>query len=82
MNLPYEALVRIMDLIRWVIDNGRDQNDFTRNVFYAYQPFYNLGATLAFCEDQATVTIPFALAMDINSVVLAHSLAWETYNDN
>ncbi|ADG35985.1 hypothetical protein Acj61p020 [Acinetobacter phage Acj61] len=76
MNLPYEALNRIMALLRWVLDNKTDENDFVRNVFYAFQPFYNLRETLNFCEDQATVTIPFSLAADLNSIVIQYSGEW------
>jgi hypothetical protein len=50
MNLPYEALQRIMTLLRWVLENKPDENDFVRNAFYAYQPFYNLHET--FQSDQ------------------------------
>jgi hypothetical protein len=45
-------------------------------VFYAFQPFYNLRETLNFCEDQATVTIPFSLAADLNSIVIQYSGEW------
>lgn len=76
MNLPYEALNRIMALLRWVLDNKTDENDFVRNVFYAFQPFYNLRETLNFCEDQATVTIPFSLTADLNSIVIQYSGEW------
>ena len=76
MNLPYEGMHKIMTLILWVLEQERDQNDFDRNTYYAFQPFYNLHRTLSFCEDQATVTIPFALAMDINSIILAHEDDW------
>ncbi|WBF78926.1 hypothetical protein ADLP2_023 [Acinetobacter phage vB_AbaM_DLP2] len=72
MNLTAKDLIRLMELIRHVIDSGLDANDFVRNTFYAFQPFFNLHSTLMHCEPTSTVTIPFALAMDINSIVLAH----------
>lgn len=76
MNLPYEALIRIMTLLRWVLDNKTDENDFVRNAFYAFQPFYNLHETMSFCQDQVTVTIPFSLAADLNSIVIQYSGEW------
>lgn len=76
MNLPYEALIRIMTLLRWVLDNKTDENDFVRNAFYAFQPFYNLHETMSFCQDQVTVTIPFSLAADLNSIVIKYSDEW------
>lgn len=76
MNLPYEALKRIMALLRWVLDNKTDENDFVRNAFYAFQPFYNLHETLNFCEDQVTVAIPFSLAADLNSIIIQYSGEW------
>ena len=76
MNLQYEALQRIMALLRWVLENKPDENDFVRNAFYAYQPFYNLHETLSFCEDQVTVAVPFSLAADLNSIVIQYSQEW------
>ncbi len=77
MNLPYEAMQRIMALMQWILENRVDENDFVRNTMFAFQPFYNLNETQVFCEDQeVTVAIPFSVAADINSVVIQWSQEW------
>ena len=77
MNLPYEAMQRIMALMQWILENRVDENNFVRNTMFAFQPFYNLNKTQVFCEDQeVTVAIPFSVAADINSVVIQWSQEW------
>lgn len=76
MNLPYEAMQRIMALMQWILENRVDENDFVRNTMFAFQPFYNLNETQAFCKDQVTVAIPFSVAADINSIVIQWSHEW------
>lgn len=76
MNLPYEAMQRIMALLHWILENRADENDFVRNTLFAFHPFYNLHKIQMFCEDQVTVAIPFSLAADINSIVIQWSQEW------
>lgn len=76
MNLPYEAMQRIMALMQWILENRAYENDFVRNILLAFQPFYNLHKTQMFCENQVTVAIPFSLAADINSIVIQWSQEW------
>lgn len=73
MNLTYENLIQLMQLIHNAWTSGNHENDFARNTWYAFKPFYNLRNTLLAAGPGATVSIPFDLAMDINSIVLKHA---------